>query len=72
MPSSGLGVLARVQVDPLSGESRWSPSTAARSQPDGRGQWTVGVILDITRQKATEKSRELVERHFSIRPCTTH
>jgi len=32
--------------------------------PDGRRQWIVGVILDITRQKAAEKSREIIERQI--------
>ena len=49
----------------LSGESRWVAEHGRPVlSPDGRGQWTVGVILDITRQKATEKSRELVERQL--------
>jgi len=46
-----------------SGETRWM---AERGRPvfgsDGRPRWTAGVILDVTRQKAAEASRELLER----------
>jgi diguanylate cyclase (GGDEF)-like protein/PAS domain S-box-containing protein len=49
----------------VSGETRW---VAEHGRPvlgsDGRRQRTVGVILDITRQKAAEKSREIVERQL--------
>ena len=47
----------------VSGETRW---VAEHGRPvlglDGRRQRTVGVILDITRQKTAEKSREIIER----------
>jgi diguanylate cyclase (GGDEF)-like protein/PAS domain S-box-containing protein len=59
----------------LSGEARW---VAERGRPvfgpDGRPQWTAGVIMDITRQKASEASRELLERqvrHQSLHDSLT-
>ena len=49
----------------VSGETRW---VAEHGRPvlglDGRRERTVGVILDITRQKAAEKSREIIERQL--------
>jgi diguanylate cyclase (GGDEF)-like protein/PAS domain S-box-containing protein len=59
----------------LSGETRW---VCERGRPvfgpDGRPQWTAGVIVDITRQKASEASRELFERqvrHQSLHDSLT-
>jgi diguanylate cyclase (GGDEF)-like protein/PAS domain S-box-containing protein len=59
----------------LSGEARW---VAERGRPvlgpDGKPQWTAGVILDLTRQKAAEASRELLERqvrHHSLHDSLT-
>jgi len=59
----------------LSGEALW---VAERGRPvfgpDGRPQWTAGVIVDITRQKASEASRELFERqvrHQSLHDSLT-
>ena len=47
----------------VNGETRW---VAEHGRPvlglDGRRLKTVGVILDITRQKTAEKSREIIER----------
>jgi len=49
----------------LSGESRWVAEHGRPVfGPDGTPQWTAGVILDITRQKATNKSHELFERQM--------
>ena len=49
----------------VSGEIRWVAEHGRPILgPDGRRQRTVGVILDITRQKAAEKSREIVERRL--------
>ncbi len=49
----------------VSGEIRWVAEHGRPVLgPDGRKQRTVGVILDITRQKAAEKSREIVERRL--------
>ncbi len=49
----------------VSGETRW---VAEHGRPilglDGRTQRTVGVLLDITRQKTAEKTREIVERQL--------
>jgi diguanylate cyclase (GGDEF)-like protein/PAS domain S-box-containing protein len=48
-----------------SGEPRWVAEHGRPVfGPDGRGHWTAGVILDITRQKAAERSGELVERQL--------
>ncbi|MGA2527641.1 MAG: EAL domain-containing protein [Acidimicrobiales bacterium] len=59
----------------LSGEARW---VTERGRPvlglDGKPQWTAGVILDLTRQKAAEASRELLERqvrHHSLHDSLT-
>ena len=47
----------------VSGETRWVAEHGRPVLgPDGRRQRTVGVILDITRQKAADKSRESIER----------
>jgi diguanylate cyclase (GGDEF)-like protein/PAS domain S-box-containing protein len=47
----------------LDGEPRWVTERGRPVfGPEGRPQWTAGVILDITRQKASEASRELLER----------
>jgi diguanylate cyclase (GGDEF)-like protein/PAS domain S-box-containing protein len=49
----------------VSGEIRWVAEHGRPVLgPDGTKQKTVGVILDITRQKAAEKSREIVERRL--------
>jgi diguanylate cyclase (GGDEF)-like protein/PAS domain S-box-containing protein len=47
----------------VSGEPRWVAEHGRPVfGPDGRARWTAGIILDITRQKAAERSRELFER----------
>ena len=57
---------------PVSGEPRWiAEHGRAVVGPDGRRQWLDGVILDITRQKAAEESRDFAEGSFATRPCTT-
>ncbi|MGA3217258.1 MAG: EAL domain-containing protein [Acidimicrobiales bacterium] len=49
----------------VSGEPRWVAEHGRPVfGPDGRPQWTAGVILDITRQKAAKGSRELFERQM--------
>ena len=49
----------------VSGEIRWVAEHGRPVLgPDGSRQKTVGVILDITRQKAAEKSREIVDRQL--------
>ena len=49
----------------LNGESRWVAEHGRPVfGPDGTPQWTAGVILDITRQKAANKSHELFERQM--------
>jgi diguanylate cyclase (GGDEF)-like protein len=46
----------------VSGEPRWVAEHGRPVfGPDGRARWTAGIILDITRQKAAERSRELFE-----------
>ena len=53
-----------------SGETRWMGERGRPVfGPDGRPRWTAGVIFDITRQKVSEASRELLEgqvRHQSL------
>ena len=49
----------------VSGETRWVAEHGRPVLgPDGRRQKIVGVIMDITRQKAAEKSREIIERQL--------
>jgi len=49
----------------ITGESRWiAEHGRAILGPDGRRQWLDGVLLDITRQKAAEDSRDLAERQL--------
>ncbi len=49
----------------MGGETRWVAEHGRPVLgPDGRSRKTVGVIMDITRQKAAEKSREVVERQL--------
>jgi diguanylate cyclase (GGDEF)-like protein/PAS domain S-box-containing protein len=49
----------------VSGEIRWVAEHGRPVLgPDGRKLKTVGVILDITRQKVAEKSREIVEHRL--------
>jgi diguanylate cyclase (GGDEF)-like protein/PAS domain S-box-containing protein len=47
----------------VSGEPHWVAEHGRPVfGPDGRARWTAGIVLDITRQKAAERSRELFER----------
>lgn len=47
----------------VSGEPRWVAEHGRPVfGPDGKPRWTAGMILDITRQKSAQKSRELFER----------
>jgi diguanylate cyclase (GGDEF)-like protein/PAS domain S-box-containing protein len=49
----------------VSGETRWVAEHGRPVfGPDGRPQWTAGVILDVTRQKAAKGSRDLYERQM--------
>ena len=49
----------------VSGEPRWVAEHGRPVfGPDGKPQWTAGVILDITRQRAARGSRELFERQI--------
>ena len=49
----------------VSGDTRWVAEHGRPVLgPDGQRHKTVGVIMDITRQKAAEKSREIIERQL--------
>ena len=59
----------------LDGEPRWiAEHGRAILGPDGQRQWLDGVLLDITRQKAAEESRDVAEgqlRHQALHDSLT-
>jgi len=67
----GSGYSLEYRVLHLNGEQRWVAEHGRPVfGPDGRPEWTAGIILDVTRQKAAKGSRDLFERQ--IRRQTLH
>ena len=61
----GFAYSLEYRVMHVSGEPRWVAEHGRPVfGPDGKPQWTAGVILDITRQRAARGSRELFERQI--------